>query len=127
MTRDARIELTIWDGDYEFRLGWGELAQLQEKCDAGPYVILNRINANAWRMEDIEGVLRLGLIGAGRRPEDATKLIKDHVKTRPAADYVVHASVVLSAALVGASDEAVGEEDAANQQQISSTNSPTES
>lgn len=115
MSRDASIELTIWDGDYTFRLGWGELAQLQEKCDAGPYVILQRMMTGGWRLEDIEGVLRLGLIGAGRKPEEATKLIKDHVKTRPPAEYALQATIVLQAAVVGAPDEPVGEGEAANQ------------
>jgi len=125
--RDARIELTIWDGDYEFRLGWGELAQLQEKCDAGPYVVHDRLARNLWRIEDIEHTLRLGLIGAGRKPEEATKLIREHVKTRPANDYAIVAQAVLGAALTGAPEESVGEAGAANQTENSSTISPTES
>jgi hypothetical protein len=112
MSRDASIELPVWDGDYTFRLGWGELSLLQEKCDAGPYFILNRIQSGAWRLEDIEGILRLGLIGAGRKPEEATKLIKAHVKSRPAAEYVLHATLVLQAALLGAPDEPLGEPEA---------------
>ncbi len=125
--RDARIELTIWDGDYEFRLGWGELAQLQEKCDAGPFVIHGRLEHKMWRVEDIEHTLRLGLIGAGRKPEDATKLIREHVKTRPAAEYAVAAQAVLAAALTGAPDEPPGEGDAASQTENSLTTSLTES
>ena len=116
MSRDASIELEIWDGTYGFRLGWGELAQLQEKCDAGPYVILRRLMAGDWRLEDIEGVLRLGLIGSGRKPEEATRLIKEHVKTRPAAEYSLHAILVLQAAVVGAKDEPAGEPEAENQE-----------
>jgi hypothetical protein len=125
--RDARIELTIWDGDYEFRLGWGEIAQLQEKCDAGPLVILHRLEHKLWRSEDIEATLRLGLIGAGRRPEDATKLIKEHVKTRPVGEYALAAHAVLAAAVYGAPDETAGEVDAASQIEHSLMNSLTES
>lgn len=123
--RDARIELTIWDGDYEFRLGWGELAQLQEKCDAGPYVVLNRLISGSWRLEDIEGVLRLGLIGAGKKPEEATKLMREHVKTRPPAEYHPAAVLILRAAVMGAPDEPPGEGDAASQTENSLTTSPT--
>lgn len=115
MSRDGRIELTIWDGEYAFRLGWGELALLQEKCDAGPYVVLRRLMDGSWRLEDVEGVLRLGLIGAGRTPEEATRLIKAHVKSRPPAEYVVYATLVLQAGVIGAPDESVGETEAANQ------------
>ncbi len=125
--RDARIELTIWDGDYEFRLGWGEIAQLQEKCDAGPFVILHRLQTGTWRLEDIENVLRLGLVGAGRKPEEATKLIKEHVKTRPVGDYSIHASVVLKQAVLGPHEEKVGEGDAASPIDNSLTTSLTES
>lgn len=109
MSRDARISLEIWDGDYEFRLGWGELVQLQEATDAGPYVILERMRSGAWRMQDIEATLRLGLIGAGTKPEDATRAIKLHVKTRPAMEYLLQATFVLQAGLLGAGDEPAGE------------------
>ncbi|MCW8279858.1 gene transfer agent family protein [Agrobacterium sp. InxBP2] len=125
--RDARIELTIWDGDYEFRLGWGEIAQLQEKCDAGPLVVLHRLEHKLWRSEDIEATLRLGLIGAGRKPEEATKLIKDHVRTRPVGEYALAAQAVLVAAVYGAPEEPVGEGDAASQIEHSLTTSLTES
>ncbi|WP_421367022.1 gene transfer agent family protein [Agrobacterium tumefaciens] len=125
--RDARIELTIWDGDYEFRLGWGELAQLQEKCDAGPWVIHDRLKHKTCRTEDVEDTLRLGLIGAGRKPEEATKLIREHVKTRPFGDYALAALAVISAGIVGAPDEPAGEGDAASQTENSLTTSPTES
>ncbi|WP_174020404.1 gene transfer agent family protein [Agrobacterium fabrum] len=125
--RDARIELTIWDGDYEFRLGWGEIAQLQEKCDAGPLVILHRLENSLWRSEDIECTLRLGLIGAGRKPEEATKLLKEHVKPWPVGEYALAAQAVLSAAVYGAPDEIVGEQDAASPIDNSLTISLTES
>ena len=125
--RDARIELTIWDGEYEFRLGWGEISQLQEKCDAGPYVIQDRLAQKTWRTEDIECTLRLGLIGAGRKPEEATKLIKDHVKSRPVGEYALAALAVISAGIIGGPDEVVGERDAASLTDNSLTTSLTES
>ena len=65
MARDARIELDFADGTYSFRLGWGELATMQEECDAGPYKIMHRLHSHQWRIEYIANVIRLGLVGGG--------------------------------------------------------------
>jgi len=114
MSRDASVELEFGDGTYRFRLGWGELANLQEACDAGPYVILNRLQSGQWRVADIREVVRYGLIGGGLKPTDALKLVKEYVESRPPMESILYAQVVLSAALMGAPEEKVGEQDEAN-------------
>ena len=73
MSRDASLELDWADGRYTFRLAWAELEQLQEACDAGPYVILNRLIDGSWRIADISNVIRLGLVGGGMAPLVALK------------------------------------------------------
>ena len=115
MGRDARIELDWADGTYSFRLGWGEFGKLQEACDAGPFVILDRLQSGAWRVEDISGVIRLGLIGAGMEPPKALKLTRAYVEARPPAENLMVAQAVLSAGLVGAPDEPPGKDEAADQ------------
>lgn len=127
MSRDARIELDWADGTYAFRLAWGQLAELQEKCDAGPYVVLQRLHSGAWRIEDISNIIRLGLIGGGLEPSPALKLTRAYVEARPPMESLIPAQVILSAALMGAPEEAVGEADAANQTEASLTSSPTAS
>jgi hypothetical protein len=109
MSRDARIELDFADGTYSFRLGWGELATLQEACDAGPYVILHRLHSHQWRMADISSVVRLGLIGGGMAPADALKKVRAYVEDRPPLESHTYAVAILSAGLLGAPDEPVGE------------------
>ncbi len=59
----------VWGGDERtFRLGIGELLALQERRNSGPQEILNRFRLGTWRIEDIQEILRLGLIGAMTMP-----------------------------------------------------------
>ncbi|MEH0295871.1 gene transfer agent family protein [Agrobacterium sp. CCNWLW71] len=125
--RSARIELDWGDGTYTFRLAWGQLIELQEKCDAGPYVILQRLQTGAWQMEDISNVIRLGLIGGGMTAVDALKKTRAYVEAFPPMDNLLPAQGILAAALMGAPDETVGEADAAIPKENSSTPSQTES
>ncbi|KRA58170.1 gene transfer agent family protein [Rhizobium sp. Root651] len=127
MSRDASIDFDWADGTYRFSLKWGQLAELQDKCEAGPYVVLQRLHSGAWRIEDISNIIRLGLIGGKMEPVAALKLVRTYVEARPPMENLVPAQVILSAALMGAPEEAVGEADAANQTENSLTNSPTES
>ncbi|MBX4992894.1 hypothetical protein ABID08_002067 [Rhizobium binae] len=115
MSRDAKITLTWADGDYTFRLGWGELAELQEKTDAGPYVVLNRLHTHHWRIEDLSNVIRLGLVGGGLEPVKALKLVRTYVEARPPMENHPYAVAILSAGLIGAEDEPLGEDEAPNQ------------
>jgi hypothetical protein len=105
LSRDASIALDWADGTYTFRLGWGEIAKLQEACDAGPFVILERLNTRACRIEDISNVLRCGLIGGGMAPVEALKKTRAYVEARPPAENLLHAIAVLSAGCYGAPEE----------------------
>ena len=127
MSRDATVTFDWADGTYRFSLKWGQLAELQEACDAGPYVVLQRLHSGAWRIEDISNIIRLGLIGGKMEPVAALKLVRAYVEARPPMENLVPAQVILSAALMGAPEETVGEADAANQTENSLTNSPTAS
>lgn len=126
MSRDAKIELTWADGEYTFRLGWGELEALQEACEAGPWVILERLFTRQCLIGDISNVIRQGLIGGGLEPTAATKLVRTYVEKRPPAENLLFATVILQAAIQGAEEEPVGEHLAASQTESSSTASPME-
>ncbi|WP_313666097.1 gene transfer agent family protein [Shinella sp.] len=125
MARDARIELDWADGTYAFRLAWGQLVELQEKCDAGPYVVLSRLENHSWRMNDISQTIRLGLIGGGIKPADASTLTRRYVEERPPLESVPYAIAILMVALQGAPEEKVGESE--GEAETASTTSPTES
>jgi hypothetical protein len=96
----------VWaDGDYTFRLAWGQIAELQDKCDAGPYVILQRLTNGQWRIQDISETIRLGLIGGGQKPVDAVKLVRTYVEARPPLENVLVAQAILGTALIGSPEE----------------------
>lgn len=113
MSRDGRVDLDWGDGTYSFRLAIGQWAELQEKCDAGPFRILSRLQSGDWRFEDIVNVIRLGLIGGGMTPVDALKKVRAYVDERPPMENLLPAIGILSSSLYGAPEEPVGEQEAA--------------
>jgi len=62
MSRDASLTLDFGDGEHRFRLGYRELIELQEKCDAGP----------TWIRQAAEG--RESIIGATKSAAILEKL-----------------------------------------------------
>lgn len=124
MSRDARIELDWADGTYAFRLAWAQLAELQEQCDAGPYVVHERLATGQWRIEDISNVIRLGLIGGGMEPAAALKKVRTYVEDRPPLESILYARAIIASGLKGAKDEILGEAD--GEAENRSTTSPTE-
>lgn len=115
MSRDAKITQPFADDDYEFRLGWGELAELQEKVNAGPYVVLQRVENGTWRIEDVSNIIRLGLIGGGMKPTDALAKVRTYVEKRPPLENLMLAHAIIMAGLLGAPDEPAGEAGAPSQ------------
>ncbi|WP_108398790.1 gene transfer agent family protein [Devosia submarina] len=126
MSRDAKIDLDWADGHYDFRLAWGHLIELQEQCDAGPFVILQRLSTGQWKLNDISHTIRLALIGGGVEPAKAIKLTRDYVESRPPLENVMLARGILGVALQGAPDEKPGEAEGEATGSGSMT-SPTES
>lgn len=128
---DNFIVLEWADGEYEFRLPVGQIAELQVKCDApvgriyarlmaGRYlerstgdVVLNPLQAE-FRYEDVVEVIRLALIGGKRgivngqnvdvTPTKALQLVRDYVHTRPLLENWKVAAAVVSAFLIGYTD-----------------------
>lgn len=103
--RNGAITLDWADGSHQFRLAWGGLVSLQEACDAGPMVILGRLQSGNWRMADIRETIRLGLIGGGATPEKALALVRDYVEARPPIESIQLAQGILATAVIGAPEE----------------------
>lgn len=61
----GRILLPFADGVYAFALIWGQLQELQEKTDAGPLELYNRVLGGTWRYADVRETIRLALLGGG--------------------------------------------------------------
>jgi hypothetical protein len=126
MSRDGKVTFDWGDGTYTFRLGLGEVEELQEKTDCGPYFLLQRINGGTWKVHDLRETIRLGLIGGGTEPGKALSLVKRYFDARPMLEGIAPARAILTAALVGAPDgEKPGKRSAARAK-TSPPNSPTD-
>lgn len=126
MSRDASIGPLAWaDGNYTFRLGWGELALLQEATDCGPLFLLERLAGKHWRIGDISHSIRLALIGGGATPDKALSLVTAYVEQRPPMENVMLAYAVVAAGVQGAPDEPLKKRQ--GRKAKGSTPSPTES
>jgi len=104
MSRSARVTLPF-DQPRDFRLGIGQLEELQERCDAGPEELYTRIGIGRWRIADIQQTLRLGLIGAGAKASEAAVLIERYAGPGHLLEWKDHARAILFAAMAGHEDE----------------------
>lgn len=103
-------EITWAGGEHSFLLTIDLLRALQDKCDAGPAWVLNRLRTGQWMVDDITSTIRLGLEGGGMKKEDARKLVAKHVEDRPLTLSVITAQAILMSALFDtAEDDPVGE------------------
>nr|CAD6411124.1 gene transfer agent family protein [Rhizobium sp. Q54] len=127
MSRDGSIELPFNGQRTMFKLAWRELMKIQEACDAGPYVVLDRLVSGRWRLQDISEVIKWGLIGAGMPQAEALKLVETEVEGHRPLENLVIAQKVLGAGVVGAPEEEVGKKSEAASQEEGKTPSQTES
>lgn len=100
----------IWSGgEHDFRLTLGSLRALQDACDAGPFEIRNRLLSQTARVNDVTETLRLGLMGGGMEKDAAQKLITQTAESGGLMALVLPALAVLTHALVGPSDDQIGD------------------
>jgi hypothetical protein len=100
-TRHAELTIAWGDAEHTFRLGIGQLRELQEKTDCGPMELLRRFLRGTWRLDDVRETLRLGLIGGGMEPIRALSSVARYVDDRPLAESVPPAQAVISVLLFG--------------------------
>lgn len=110
MSRAAEVVLPFGGEDRPFRLPIGRLRALQEKVDAGPMELLNRIATGTWRVDDLRETILQGLIGGGMTSADATRLLKSDFDDLPLGQFTTIAQAALFAAVIGVEDEPVGED-----------------
>lgn len=117
MSRSAKIVLDWADGTYPFRLAIEQLAELQEKTDAGPWFVqwaLSRMlisaQANIEPPKDaspayVTETIRLGLIGGGMDPIKALKKVRTYVGAGHLTPNITYAFAILGAALQGVEED----------------------
>lgn len=120
MSRDGSCTVPFNGQKTFFKLAWRELMKIQEACDAGPYVVLDRLVSGRWRLQDISEVIKWGLIGGGMPQGEALKLVETEVEGRPPVENLAIAQQVLGAGVVGAPEEEVGKKSAAAKQKTRS-------
>lgn len=115
----------VWSGgEDDFCMAQvGSILALQEACNAGIAAIFARLLDGSWWLNDIRETIRLGLIGGGKTPDQAMKLVKLHVDANPLAMSVMIARAILQAVMIGVPDDPVGKTQAAEAEtgQVSST------
>lgn len=105
-------DITWAGGEHRFLLTIELLRALQDKCDAGPMLILERLATKRWHVDDVIQPIRLGLEGGGLSKDEARRLVKKHVEDAPLTLSVMTAQAILAAALFGVEDDPVGESEA---------------
>ena len=117
---DGSVSLQFGDGEYIFRIAFGQWRELQESINKprleigeqpiGPMVLLRALlEGNAWP-HDVREVIRLGLIGGGMKTDRALVLVKRHVEGRPYFQSMPAARKILQYAMFGPPDDPVGKE-----------------
>ncbi|MGM5018726.1 gene transfer agent family protein [Tardiphaga sp. 367_B4_N1_1] len=113
MSRNGACEL-VWAGDSRtFRLGIGELLALQDKLDAGPADIANRLRNGTWRVQDVQETFRISLIGAGEDPKKAKALVEEYICPGRILSHVMMAWAIIINAIQGDENDPVGKEEEA--------------
>lgn len=105
------VTLEFADGEYLFKLKLPQLAELQEKCNAGIGAIYTRVLLGEYRAEDLFESIRLGLLGGGtgvvnEQPVKVTdiiarRLVQRYCEPRPLDELHKHALAILSACVIG--------------------------
>ncbi len=108
MSGDGSTLISWPDEERRYRLGIGELIELQDKCDAGPAQIFNAISNHSWRVQWVRETIRLGLIGGGLDPVRALALTAKYVTPGSLMTCAIMAQQILIAALSGDPNDPVG-------------------
>lgn len=110
--RSGEVVQAFGDGEHTFRLGIKQLEELQEKCDAGPLMVMRRLLDGGWRLADVRDTVRLGLIGGGMTSAEAIKLVARYCSEGQLSEGVVVAQAVLGVAIFGPGEEEPGKSQA---------------
>ncbi|EJF91682.1 gene transfer agent family protein [Bartonella tamiae] len=106
--RSGKTILNFGENRYVFKIGYGQIKDIQDSVDAGPFFILDSFLNGEYRIDYIREVIRYGLVGGGIHEIEALKIVECYVEDID--NYSLHnnaliASVILSSAIQGAPEE----------------------
>lgn len=103
-------EEVVWaGGEHRFRLGIGELRAIEQASDAGVSVILLRLLGQQWKVDDVLGPIRLGLIGGGMKDTEAKQVIERVSGTNSLYELSTTAADLLRRFIMWTPEDAPGE------------------
>jgi hypothetical protein len=106
-------EEIVWaGGEHPFRLGIGELRALEQKCDAGCSVVMMRLLAGGWKIDDVVATLRVGLVGGGMTEKEAQATVEKAFDVASSYTLAVVAADILRRFLLWDGEDQPGEAEA---------------
>ena len=117
MSRKAEVTLDWADGTYPFALKIDHLAELQDKCDAGPWYIQWALQVAVFAASSgmapprdmspayVIETIRLGLIGGGMSAIEALKKVRTYVGPGQLHDNISTAYSIIGVALQGVPED----------------------
>lgn len=79
----------VWPGgEHSFRLGIGELRAIEQRCDAGCFIVMMRLLSSQCKIDDVLAPIRIGLEGGGMSKADAQRTV-DNVLADVASPYTL--------------------------------------
>ncbi len=100
---DPTVTAYWGDAEHTFRLKAKQIFELQEKTGSGIYAVYRRVMSGDWKLEDVQHIIRLGLVGGGLKGIDAAKLV-DRYFEPPYADHWQIAAQIIDATMTPPED-----------------------
>ena len=103
-------ENIVWaGGEHRFRLGIGELRAIEQASDAGVAVVFMRLIGQQWKIDDVLGPIRLGLMGAGMTESEAKATLNRVAALESPYGLAVTAAEILRRFIMWTAEDAPGE------------------
>ncbi|ASP90460.1 gene transfer agent family protein [Sinorhizobium meliloti] len=94
------------DGEKTFAFPTRELIEeLEMKTGHGIGALFRRFSTRTYSLSDVFEVIRLGMIGGGATPAEATRLVSVYGVGRPLAEYIAVADGVITALFFGSAED----------------------
>ncbi|MBD9372114.1 gene transfer agent family protein [Rhizobium sp. ARZ01] len=106
-------ETIAWaGGEHNFRLGIGELRSIEQLSDAGVAVVFMRLIGQQWKIDDVLGPIRLGLMGAGMIESEAKAVLNRASTTHSPYALAITSAEILRRFIMWEGEDAPGEPEA---------------
>lgn len=100
----------VWPGgENTFMLNIGELRALEQRTNAGAFVVMTRLLTSQWKIDDVVATIRLGLVGGGMDEKDAKTLVDQTLEQASPYRLTLTAAAILEHALMWDANDTPGE------------------